>query len=235
MASSAFACVRSPSLTRVVGVGGDEAGILQADQREEQAYACGNAELEIERYGVDQPFAYRRHRDQQEQRAGEEHDAKRELPIAAELRHHGEGEIGVEPHAGGKRDGVVGVEPHDGGRERRGEAGGDEHRAMIHAGLLEDRRVDEHDVGHGEEGGEAGPELGRHARCLRRSGRRCGRACPRARMALARVAFRDPLPCLLAIRRPRTLVIARLDRAIQYSLANLCLLDARLRGHDNVK
>ena len=128
-----------------------EAGVLQADQREEQADAGGDAELEIERYGVDQPFADRRDRDQQEQGAGEEHDAKRELPIAAELGHHGEGEIGVEPHAGGKRDGVVGVEPHDGGRERRGEAGGDEHRAMIHAGLLEDRRVDEHDVGHGEE------------------------------------------------------------------------------------
>ena len=38
-------------------VSGNEAGILQADQRQEQADACGNAELEIERYGVDQPFA----------------------------------------------------------------------------------------------------------------------------------------------------------------------------------
>ena len=43
-------------------------------------------------------------------------------------------------------------------------AGGDTHGAMIHAGFLEDRRVDEHDVGNGEEGGEAGPELGRNGR-----------------------------------------------------------------------
>src|SRR6476660_10096797 len=34
---------------------------------------------------------------------------------------------------------------------------------MIHAGLLEDRRVYEHGVGHGEEGGEPGAQLRRHA------------------------------------------------------------------------
>ena len=135
---------------------------MQADQREEQADSCGDAELEIEWDGVDQPFAQRREGDQKEQEAGEKHDTERELPIAAELRHHGEGEIGVEPHAGRERDGVVGVEPHDGGRERGGKAGRDEHGAVVHAGLLQDRRVDEHDVGHGQEGGEAGAELGGH-------------------------------------------------------------------------
>ena len=50
------------------------------------------------------------------------------------------------------------------GASRGGEAGGDEHGAMIHPGFLQDRRVDEHDVGHGEKGGEAGTELGCHAR-----------------------------------------------------------------------
>ena len=86
---------------------------------------------------------------------------ERELPVAAELRHDGEGEIGVEPHAGRERDGVVGIEPHDGGARRGGEAGGDEHGAVVHARLLEHGRVDEHDVGHGEEGGETGAKLGR--------------------------------------------------------------------------
>ena len=59
--------------------------------------------------------------------------------------------------------GVVGVKAHDGGRECRGEAGRDDHCAMIHAGFLEHRRDDEHDVGHREEGGGAGPQLRRHA------------------------------------------------------------------------
>jgi hypothetical protein len=39
-----------------------------------------------------------------------------------------------------------------------------EHRANVHAGLLQDRRIDEHDVGHGEEGREPSTELGRDAR-----------------------------------------------------------------------
>jgi hypothetical protein len=69
-----------------------------------------------------------------------------------------------EPDARGERDRIVGVKPHDDGARRRGEAGGDEHRANVHAGLLQDRRIDEHDVGHGEEGREPSTELGRDAR-----------------------------------------------------------------------
>src|SRR6476661_2269057 len=46
----------------------------------------------------------------------------------------------------------------------RGAAGGDEHRAVVHVGLLEDRRVDENDVGHGAEGRETGTELSCNAR-----------------------------------------------------------------------
>ncbi len=57
MASSAFACVEVAELDERRRIGGDEAGILQTDQREEQTYARGNAELEVVRYRVDQPFA----------------------------------------------------------------------------------------------------------------------------------------------------------------------------------
>jgi hypothetical protein len=80
------------------------------------------------------------------------------------LGHHGKSEIRVESYAWGERDRVVGVKPHDNGARGRGEAGGDEHRANVHAGFLQDRRVDEHDVGHGEEGREPGAELGRDSR-----------------------------------------------------------------------
>ena len=216
MARSAFVSERSPSLTRVVAQR-HEPRVLQADQREEEADACGNAELKIERDGVDQPFAYRRDRDQEEQGAGQKHDAKRELPIAAELGHHGEGEIGVEPHARGERDGVVGVKPHDGGRERRGEAGGDEHRAMIHAGFLENCRVDEHDVGHGEEGREA---------ALSSVGT-LDPAAVRPKMRSSVAASPDGFAGACVSLSPRS-------SAISYLLRDLCLLDARLRGHDNI-
>ena len=57
----------------------------------------------------------------------------RAKPIAAELWHDCEGEIGVEPHARSEGDRVVGVKPHD-DRARRGrKAGRDEHHADIRA------------------------------------------------------------------------------------------------------
>ncbi len=112
---------------------GDDAGIFERDQRQEKSDAGGDAEFQTHRNGVDQPGAQWRQRQGKEQQPGDEHAAERELPIAAELRHHGEGKIGVEPHARGERDGVIGVKPHDEGACRRGQAGGDEHGAMVHA------------------------------------------------------------------------------------------------------
>ena len=73
---------------------------------------------------------------------------------------------------------------------------------MVHAGLLQDRRIDEHDVGHGEEGGEAGAELGadgsasfgeaketvEEIACYRRRGdRRRAPRCRRLRFSRLRV------------------------------------------------
>jgi hypothetical protein len=65
---------------------------------------------------------------------------------------------------GGHRHRIIRPEPHQQRAERRGQAGGDEDRAVIHPGLGEDRRVHEHDVGHGEEGGEARAKFGADAR-----------------------------------------------------------------------
>ena len=113
-------------------IGGDDAGVLKGDQREKEADACGNAELQAHGNGIDQPGAERRERERKEKKSGDEHAAERELPIAAKLGHHGEGEIGVEPHAGRERDRIVGIEPHDEGAECRGKTGGDEHGAMVH-------------------------------------------------------------------------------------------------------
>ena len=99
-------------------------------------------------------------RDQKEQHAGAEHRGERLLPGVFVGQHHGEGEEGVDAHAGRERDRVIGVERHHHGAHRGGDAGGDEHRALVHAGLAQDRRVDEHDVDHGQERGQAGDEFG---------------------------------------------------------------------------
>ena len=54
---------------------------------------------------------------------------------------------------------------------------------LFHACFLKDRRVDEHDVGHGEKGREPGAELGRDVRALRRQ---CEEAVERVRSRYCR-------------------------------------------------
>ena len=138
----------------------DDAGALQADDGEEQADAGRDRQLEALRDGVDHPLADGREADDQEQDAGQEHGAQRRLPGVAHALDDAVGEVGVEPHARRERHGIVGVEPHEGRAERRGQAGGDEHGPLVHAGVGQDRRVDEDDVGHGHERRQAGQQLG---------------------------------------------------------------------------
>ena len=127
------------------------------------------------------------HRDQEEDHAGAEHRRERLLPGVFVGQHHGEGEEGVEPHAGRQRDRVIGVKPHHQRRHRGGDAGRDEHRALVHAGLAEDRRVDEHDVDHRQKRGQAGDEFGADIGAVAAAARNSDRASLRSRTAL--VAF----------------------------------------------
>ncbi len=177
-ASRTFGCDRSPRVTRVVASPATMPAFCKPIRARNSPMPAampsfrfiGIALISHSRSGVSEI--------KKEQHAGQEHAAERELPAAAELRHHGEGEIGVEAHARRERDRVVGVEAHDRAARRGGKTGGDEHGAMIHAGLFQDRRVHEHDVGHGEEGGDAGAKLGGDARPRGARGRRSGQRKP---------------------------------------------------------
>ncbi len=135
-------------------------GLLQRDDAEEQADAGRDRKLEVLRDGVDDVFADAEDRDQEKQHARAEHRGQRLLPGVFVAKHHGEGEERVEPHAGRERNRVIGVERHHQGRHRRRDAGRDEHRARVHAGLAEDLRIDEHDVDHRQERGQTGDEFG---------------------------------------------------------------------------
>ena len=143
-----------------------DAGVLERDQRQEQADAGGDRHLERLRDGVDDPFADRQHADDEEDDAGDEDAAQRHLPGKLHAADHGEGEVGVEPHARRQRDRVVGQERHQQAADRRGDAGRDEHGAERHAGFAEDVRVDEDDVGHGQEGRDPGHDLRPHRRLV---------------------------------------------------------------------
>ncbi len=61
---------------------------------------------------------------------------------------------------GARASGIVGERSHEDAAEGRAEAGGGGDGGERHAGLGEDGRVHEDDVGHRDEGGEAGEDLG---------------------------------------------------------------------------
>ena len=170
-------------------------GLFQRDDAEKQADAGRGRQLQVVRNRVDHVLADAEHRDQKEQHARTEHRRQRLLPGVFVGQHHGEGEEGVDAHAGRQRDRIIGVKRHHHGAHRRRHAGGDEHRARVHARLAEDRRIDEHDIDHGQERGQTGDEFGldigalllepevliKHGYNLRLVAlrRRCFRLCPR--------------------------------------------------------
>ncbi len=137
-------------------------GLLQCDDEQEKADTRRHRELEISRDRVDDVLAQRRKRNDERKNAGHQHESERLLPRVFVGQHQGEGEERVEPHAGRERDRIIGVERHDQRRDRRRDAGRDEHRALVHPGVGQDRRVDEHDVDHGEERRDARDHLGAH-------------------------------------------------------------------------
>ena len=144
---------------------------LERDDAEKQSDAGGDRELQIPRDRIDDVFANAEDRDQKEDHARAEHRGERLLPGVFHRQHDGEGEERVEPHAGRQRDRIIGVERHHQGRDRGGNAGGDEHRALVHAGIAEDLRIDEDDVDHRQKRGQAGDEFGAHIAARLRRGR----------------------------------------------------------------
>ena len=141
----------------------DETGVAQRDEREEQPDAGGDAELQRARHRVDQPFAHRQQAQYHKGDTGDEHAAERGLPARAVALHDDEGEEGVQAHAGRERHRIVREQPHRQRAECCRQARGDEHRAEIHVGLGQDRRVQEHDVGHRQERRAARENLRAHA------------------------------------------------------------------------
>ena len=81
------------------------------------------------------------------------------MPLEAEAEAHGVGEERVEAHAGGLRVRNVGEQAHHERADDGRDDGGEEHAAPRHTGRRQDLRVDDDDVGHGEERGQAGHDL----------------------------------------------------------------------------
>ena len=140
--------------------GDDDPGILEADEGDEQADPARHRREQMRRDRGDDELADAGEGQHQEGDARDEDAAQRHRPRHAHPLDDGEAEIGVEPHARRQRERHVGGDAHQDAGEARGEAGGRRDRRDRHAGLAQDRRIDQHDIGHGQEGGDAREDLG---------------------------------------------------------------------------
>ena len=143
-------------------VGHHDTGALERYEAKKQADAHGDRGAHRRRYAVDDHLAQAEDADQDEQAAGNEDRAQCRFPGYLHAEHHCEGKVRVQAHAGRERHWVVGVKAHDGSADGCGQAGGDEDGVLRHARFAEDGRVDEDDVGHGQERGQAREQLGAH-------------------------------------------------------------------------
>jgi len=111
---------------------------------------------------------YWQHRNQKEQHAGAEHGGERLLPGIFVSQYNLEGEECVDTHAGRERNRIIRIKRHHQGADYGGDAGCDEHRALIHSRLAQNDRIDEYDVDHGQKSRYAGDEFGADAGALLR-------------------------------------------------------------------
>ncbi len=142
------------------GIADDEAGVAKADEGDEESDAAGDGCIEFMGNGAQDHLADAGGGEREEDDAGEEDRAERRLPRDMHLEADGVGEVGIEAHARGERDGIARDDAHENGTERRGEAGGGGDGGQRNARGGENGGIDQHDVGHREEGGDAGKNLG---------------------------------------------------------------------------
>src|SRR5215213_6573660 len=144
-----------------LGIGHDEPGVLQADERNEQPDSDGDRELEREGYGVEHRLSQVRQDEHGDEHAFDHDDGHRLLPAQTQAQDEGKGHDGVqaEPRGEGQRE--VRHEAHRYARHRGSYARREKHPWYGEARTLgsQYRRVDEDYVSHRHKGGEPSHHL----------------------------------------------------------------------------
>ncbi|MCY1409366.1 hypothetical protein D9M71_247140 [compost metagenome] len=138
----------------------DDTRGFQADQAEEQPDPRTHGITQAHRDAVEQPLADPRQGQDHEQHARDEYRAQSGFPGVAHGANHGVGKEGVEAHARCQADWPVGVQAHQQAAQGGGDTGCDKGRTVIDPGIGHDVRVDENDVGHGDEGRQTRDQFG---------------------------------------------------------------------------
>jgi len=90
------------------GMGDDDLGIAETNERDEQANARRRAVLQAVGNAVHNHLADVGEGEQKEEHAGDENHAERRLPWHSTPNDDGVGEVGIQRHAGRQGDGIVG-------------------------------------------------------------------------------------------------------------------------------
>ena len=138
----------------------DDAGVLHADEGDEEADTGADGFFQGAGDRVDQVGPDLRDGHEDEQDAFDEDGGQGELPVVAHREADREDEEGVQAHAGGEAEGLLRVEGHDEGTDDGGQGGRREDGALRHpVEGAEDAGVDGQDVGHRQEGRDARDDL----------------------------------------------------------------------------
>ena len=138
----------------------DNAGVFQAHHTDEQTDTAGDTHTQAHRDIGNHPIAHAENRQQQQTDSAPEDGAHTHLPRQAHCLHHHEREEGVQTHRRSQCHRQVGEYAHQDTAQRRNQAGGDKHRAGVHASDAKNLRVNENDVDHRQEGRETGDHFG---------------------------------------------------------------------------
>ncbi len=147
---------------------GDDAGVLQADEGDEQADTRADGLLQSAGNGAEQPAADFGNGKDNEQDTFQENSRKGELPGVTHAQAYGEHEESVQAHTGSQCERLLGIESHHQRTDDGSQGGGGEHAAGRHAGKsAEDAGIHGQDVGHGKESGNARKDFRAHTVHLR--------------------------------------------------------------------
>lgn len=134
------------------GVRRGDAGVLQADERDEQADARGDAVFQVLGDAVDQRLTELERGKNDEDNAFHQDGGEGDLPGIGLVRQlaqaDGVGKIGVQAHAGSQRDGIVGQKGHHDGGHRRRKGSRHKDALAVHARVAQHAGVHGQDVRH---------------------------------------------------------------------------------------
>ena len=151
--------IKQYTVTWETNGGNDQTGALHTDERNEGTDAHHDGELEVERNGVHDELADARHREQEEDEAGNEHRTKTRLPGEAGGTADIVGEERRNAETGGHAHGVSGPQAHQQGHRDRDENHAARGRIAGNAAVGEHGGNDEYEIAHRHEGGDAGRDF----------------------------------------------------------------------------